>query len=121
MAALAATGVIVAWREGEILFAKGSPATSLHFLLSGGILLCYSNGRSLHIHQRGETVGWSSLHTPYVHTATAVCLADAATIQCPAMELYDLMRMDSEFGYHVMRGISRIRQHRKAYWSAPRI
>ena len=121
LSTLANIGGISEWREGEALFARGNPAKSLHILLSGSILLCYANGRSLPIRHRGGTVGWSSLHTPYIHTADAVCLTEAMTIHFPATELFGLIQLDAEFGNHIIAKISELRQHTKAYWSAERI
>jgi CRP-like cAMP-binding protein len=112
MASLAAPNQ---YREGETIYHAGSSPTFLYILRKGTVLLCYPNGKSLPLRDGGNAFGWSSLFSPYRHTATAVCLTDVDLFEVPTDELYRMIQMHANLGHHLMRKIEEIRNGRKLY------
>lgn len=115
LTALASVASQKQWREGETLFQVGAPAVNLYILRSGTILLCFPNGRSMPLRERGQAIGWSSLTSPFKITATAVCLTDVNLYEFPGRELYRLIQMDASFGQRLMQKIAQVMENRKPY------
>jgi len=120
LAALASIGTPTHWKEGETIFQARSPATHLYILKTGSVLLCFPNGRSYAVRHSGWAIGWSSLVSPFHYTASALCLTDTTLYQFPSVELYNLLRMDSNLGYRLMNKITQIMEQRKPYFRAAR-
>ena len=102
------------WREGDIVFNYGSPATHLYIIRSGTVLLTFSKGRSLPLHFP-ETLGWRSLVSPFRHQATAMCLTDVDLIQFSSSELHRVIQMDSKIALQLMERIRYVMMERKPY------
>ncbi len=112
---LAELAVLVHFRESEMIFQAGTPAKNLYLLKSGSVLLSFPNGRSLVLRQPGQALGWSSLVSPFHHTATAVCLTDSVLYQFSNAELFSLFRMDSGLATRITAKIESVIQERKPY------
>lgn len=103
------------WMEGETLFRKGATASNLYILKKGTVLLWFMGGRSFPIRTAGSAIGWSALVSPFQYTASARCLTDTDLYQIPSASIYDLLRMDTNFGRLLMTKIARVMQERKRY------
>lgn len=112
---LARIAVITNFREGEILFQVNHPARHLYLLKSGSVLLCFPNGRSLVVRKSGQALGWSSLVSPFYHTATGICLTDSVFYQFSNAELFELFRMNTALTSRIMAKIEIVIQERKPY------
>jgi len=82
-----AVGTATQFERGAILARQESPATHLHFLLSGAVKTCQahaSGGESvLRIHLAGSIIGLSSLTSRGRWDATSVALKASRTIRIP--------------------------------------
>lgn len=116
---LAEVAALVHFRESEIIFQAGTPAKNLYLLKSGSVLLSFPNGRALVVRQPGQALGWSSLVSPFHHTATAVCLTDSVLYQFRNAELFSLFRMDSGLATRITAKIQSVIQERKPYRMPP--
>jgi CRP-like cAMP-binding protein len=114
---LASLAARVQYKEGEVLFHARSPATYLYILRKGTVLLCYPNGRSLPLRNGGQAIGWSSLVSPFQHTATAICLTDVDLYECSADELYRVIQMNANLGQLLMRKVAKIMEERGPYFN----
>ncbi len=103
------------WSEGETIFRARAPAQYLYTLKKGAVLLAYPNGRSIIVEEPGETIGWSTLVSPFHYTATAICLTDVELIGFARKDLFALMQMDANLAQKVIQKITPVMQKRRPY------
>ncbi len=103
------------WNEGEVIFRARTPAQYLYTLKNGAVLLAYPNGRSLIVEEPGETIGWSTLVSPFHYTATAICLTDVQLVGFSRKDLFTLMQMDAGLAQKIIQKITPIMQKRRPY------
>ncbi|HDL90570.1 MAG TPA: cyclic nucleotide-binding domain-containing protein [Thermodesulforhabdus norvegica] len=103
------------WNEGELIFRSKTPAQHLYTLKKGAILLAYPNGRSIVVEKPGDTLGWSTLVSPFYHTATAICLTPVELIGFSKKDLFTLMQMDANLAQRIVQKIIPVMQQRRPY------
>lgn len=104
---LAEMGQIVEHPAGSVVFRQGDPATTLHLVVSGQILLeiCASGVgcKRLLTVGSGELLGYSTLLGESRLTATARAVTEAETLQFSGPQVLALCQENPRFGYECMR------------------
>nr|MBN1228594.1 cyclic nucleotide-binding domain-containing protein [Anaerolineae bacterium] len=100
--------------EGEWLFEEGDPASSLYLLLNGRVELKINldeKGKrqaDLHTMTGGSVIGLSSLVDPHIYTLSAQALSPVKLAKIDAHKMIEMMESDTDFGYTIMIGLSKI-------------
>lgn len=107
-------------KEGEWLFYEEAESDKFYIVIEGSISLTtniYLNGQSRNLEVvdpigPGEIVGWSSLVEPHIYTLGGRAKEDSRLIEINVPPFRDLLEDNPEFGYKIMKNISKIIRER---------
>lgn len=112
--AVADTAEETSCQQGAVLFWEGDLAEYLYILLEGEInifvQLSSRPGRVTVsvISEPYQSIGWSGLVAPHVHTASALCETDCRLVAIDGEALMRVLEDDPALGFVVMRRISEV-------------
>lgn len=102
--------------DGIVIIEEGQEATTLYFLIEGGVELLYNlvesatdEGKNeIHVGDinPGEPFGISAMIEPYMFTATVKTTQDSRAIKIDAAAIKDLCMDNPEFAYNLMKKIA---------------
>jgi len=120
---LAALAVVATRRrlaDGEVLFAQGQPARTLHFVVAGGLVLrAEADGRSVIVEslRPGDLVGWSAMREGAVTLSGARATGATEVIAIPVDTIVDLAAGGSRESARLIRRIVGLAaRHLEASW-----
>lgn len=103
------------FRSGQIIFREGEPANRFFLIQSGRVAVekGYSQDKApVEIIGAGDVLGWSWLFPPFAWHFQARALEPTRAIVLDGAHLLVTCENNSEFGYRLMKCISRIVIHR---------
>ncbi len=101
--------------EGEIFMQRGEPASTFYVVLSGNYMIHFKEGQSFTLHEYGNIIGWSSVITPFLSTATGTALTDGELLCIPGKKLHDLLEKNPDMHYIFMKKINKIIAEKMVY------
>ena len=98
--------------EGDVLTRRDTPAKTFFINISGNFMLAFKHDRAITLHQKGDILGWSTVKTPFRHSATAVALTNGDVLALPGEDFFRLLQGNNALGDKIMRKISVIASER---------
>ena len=99
------------FQPGQIIFREGEPANCFYLIESGEIVVELKSGnRAVHIDTlgSGDVLGWSWLFPPFAWHFQARVTQPTHAVCCDGAHLLVASEEDHEFGYELMKRISRV-------------
>jgi CRP-like cAMP-binding protein len=106
------------FNRGELLFQEGDQAKNFYILLEGkAVIQIQLSSRPTTvsvgvINQPYQSLGWSSIVSPFFYTASALCEEDSRFISVQGNDFIDDLEKDSEAGVVVFRRIAEVISNR---------
>jgi len=100
------------FKETEIIYEAGNPASRFYSLRRGKVLLQIELANAIIISlgaiKPGYSFGWSALSPGVVHTSYAVCAEPCEILSMPGDKFTAVLEKDHTMGFMVMRRAARI-------------
>jgi CRP-like cAMP-binding protein len=89
------------WREGSVVFERGSPGDGLYVVLSGAVRILDDGGGEVNVLRAGEFFGEFSLVLETDHMNDVVAAEDTELMVVPKESFERLIASSSDLGEHV--------------------
>jgi len=91
------------WREGSVVFERGSPGDGLYVVLSGAVRILGEDGDEVNVLRAGDFFGEFSLVLDTDHMNDVVAAEDTELMVVPKESFERLIASSSDLGEHVRR------------------
>ena len=93
------------WREGSVVFERGTPADGLYVVLSGAVRVLDDGGGEVNVLHRGEFFGEFSLVLETDHMNDVVAAEDAELMVVPKESFDELVASSPDLGRRIRQKI----------------
>ena len=93
---------------GDVVFKEGDEAVHIYIVEDGKLAIQTAEKQTVYTASAGDTLGWSTLISPYKRTASAVALDKARVVIIDQAKLQEFCEKNLPIGYKITRNVGRM-------------